>query len=615
MGTLGLVVEASVLREHDVVGFYTLATLAVVPSEVKIVVYLVRPKREDMEALADHVNLNKMEVKDQKREYSLFFVSKRSTICEKVLEEHDARTVFKIIGEYQLDLIPFDGDVLSMENESAFKELYIEEDPTVLHYVAKSVMKLQHLFGLIPNIKCKGDNAIEVARLLYRMRRELEVDLDSNSSEIDTLILIDRTSDLVTPWLTAHNYEGQLDDWLEIKNGAITVDSDVFDASENDNKTGTPQQPQPKQMKMALNSGDILFKEIRDMSMETLGLFLSKKAAYLREEYDKRHKAATVSELGEWVKNFKNQLQLEHALLQVHIALAEKIATTRRISSNYKHYRVEQAVVAGNFVNESLGINAEQYLEKLISKREPINRVLRLLVLVSIASGGLKSKRFDFYRTEILQTYGYEYIFTLNNLERLGAFKRDATSDSRLSISFFGSGGAEKSSPFSQIRTQLQLCSERMEDPLMQSYLGYCPISVRLVEAASRPFGWKTIDDSMHILRGLTVESKQDSIIGRDEENFLAACEASRAELRNPDRARPTFRAVENEVVSSNSQKVPVTLVFFIGGVTYGEISAIRALSKRDKNRDYVIATTKIVSATSLMDLCIEKIENNLVKK
>ena len=36
------------------------------------------------------------------------------------------------------------------------QECYIEEDMTVLTYVAKSVMKLQRLFGVIPNVKAKG---------------------------------------------------------------------------------------------------------------------------------------------------------------------------------------------------------------------------------------------------------------------------------------------------------------------------------------------------------------------------------------------------------------------------------------------------------------------------
>jgi hypothetical protein len=60
-------------------------------------------------------------------------------------------------------------------------------------------------------------------------------------------------------------------------------------------------------------------------------------------------------------------------------------------------------------------------------------------------------------------------------------------------------------------------------------------------------------------------------------------------------------------------QKTPVVLVVFIGGCTYGEISAIRQLARKEKNRrEFVIATTKIVNGRTLLDGCVELIENNL---
>ena len=80
------------------------------------------------------------------------------------------------------------------------------------------------------------------------------------------------------------------------------------------------------------------------------------------------------------------------------------------------------------------------YVETAIAKRSPLLKVLRLLCLYSLTNNGLKAKQFDFFRREILQTYGFEYMFTyvsslvvvilftfvvrLNNLEKLGLLKR-----------------------------------------------------------------------------------------------------------------------------------------------------------------------------------------------
>jgi hypothetical protein len=63
------------------------------------------------------------------------------------------------IGEYHLDLIPVDNDVLSMELPNSFREFAVDGDRTSLFYVAKALMKLQFLFGIIPNIQGKGEHA------------------------------------------------------------------------------------------------------------------------------------------------------------------------------------------------------------------------------------------------------------------------------------------------------------------------------------------------------------------------------------------------------------------------------------------------------------------------
>ncbi len=59
--------------------------------------------------------------------------------------------------------------------------------------------------------------------------------------------------------------------------------------------------------------------------------------------------------------------------------------------------------------------------------------------------------------------------------------------------------------------------------------------------------------------------------------------------------------------------KKPVTLVFFLGGVTYAEISALRYLSERDNaSREYMVATTQLLNGDTMLTEVMEKIENNL---
>lgn len=105
-------------------------------------------------------------------------------LCEQRLKEQRVLGSFININEYILDLIPYDGDLLSMESDGAFrvcitidvhshdrryihtnstfvsyKECYLESDQTSLYHTAKGLMTLQALYGTIPQIFGKGDCA------------------------------------------------------------------------------------------------------------------------------------------------------------------------------------------------------------------------------------------------------------------------------------------------------------------------------------------------------------------------------------------------------------------------------------------------------------------------
>jgi len=55
------------------------------------------------------------------RDFHILFVPRRSMLCEQRLKEQGVLGSFINIDEYILDLIPYDGDLLSMEYDSAFR--------------------------------------------------------------------------------------------------------------------------------------------------------------------------------------------------------------------------------------------------------------------------------------------------------------------------------------------------------------------------------------------------------------------------------------------------------------------------------------------------------------
>jgi hypothetical protein len=121
--------------------------------------------------------------------------------------------------EFPLDIIPFDNDLMTMEYTPLFRDCYLEGDLSGLYFIARSIMKIQALFGgLIPTIRYIGKNAETVNSILTSMRKKVEKKLSTTSSDFSSLILIDRRVDMVSPLVTPLTYEGLIDHYYGINN-------------------------------------------------------------------------------------------------------------------------------------------------------------------------------------------------------------------------------------------------------------------------------------------------------------------------------------------------------------------------------------------------------------
>jgi len=362
-----------------------------------------------------------------------------------------------------------------------------------------------------------------------------------------------------------------------IKNSMIDVDAEIVGS-----KT-------PGIKKLALNSNDELYKEIRDLHFRALGPLLSKKAEYVRDIYGRKDhvKSQSVAEMHEFMKEFK-VAHASHTYLQTHINLSSQIA----LMTKSKQFDLFMDVEKNMLLQQDTNI-CEDYLEDCIAKMDKLSKVLRLLCLLSLTVG-IKAKKFDFFRREIVQTYGFETMFTLNNLERLGMFNK-----------------SQKKSNWGTVKSKLNLVNPQLKEKefdystpkdISFTYNGYAPLAVRLVELAGTPMGWKKYDEVLNLLPGKTFEATQDLpfVSQRDNDGKEAKVDTKTTV--------PTS--------GTGTGKKPITLVYFLGGVTFAEISALRYLSEKEAHgRDYIIATTKIISGTSLINSAKEKLQNNLVRK
>ena len=152
----------------------------------------------------------------------------------------------------------------------------------------------------------------------------------------------------------------------------------------------------------------------------------------------------------------------------------------------------------------------------------------------------------------------YEYMFLLQNLEKLGLLRK------RESMFY------DTASPFTTIRKQLALIQADVDtscpDDISYVSSGYAPISTRLIQTCIK--GWTGKEEALKELPGRGIDILQRF----PPEEFSQALKQS---------SGPSLDSLAKEWNKSrDSKEKPVLLVYFVGGVTYAEIAAMRFLSK-----------------------------------
>ncbi|XP_026313158.1 vacuolar protein sorting-associated protein 33A isoform X1 [Piliocolobus tephrosceles] len=551
-GPFGLIAQYSLLKEHEVEKMFTLKGNRLPAADVKNIIFFVRPRLELMDIIAE--NVLSEDRRGPTRDFHILFVPRRSLLCEQRLKDLGVLGSFIHREEYSLDLIPFDGDLLSMESEGAFKECYLEGDQTSLYHAAKGLMTLQALYGTIPQIFGKGECSRQVANMMIRMKREFTGSQNSIFPVFDNLLLLDRNVDLLTPLATQLTYEGLIDEIYGIQNSYVKLPPEKF-APKKQGDGGKDLPTEAK--KLQLNSAEELYAEIRDKNFNAVGSVLSKKAKIISAAFEERHNAKTVGEIKQFVSQLPH-MQAARGSLANHTSIAELIKDVTTSEDFFDKLTVEQEFMSGIDTDK-----VNNYIEDCIAQKHSLIKVLRLVCLQSVCNSGLKQKVLDYYKREILQTYGYEHILTLHNLEKAGLLKPQT-------------GGRNN---YPTIRKTLRLwmddVNEQNPTDISYVYSGYAPLSVRLAQLLSRP-GWRSIEEVLRILPGPHFEERQPLPTGLQKK-------------RQPGENR-------------------VTLIFFLGGVTFAEIAALRFLSQlEDGGTEYVIATTKLMNGTSWIEALMEK--------
>jgi hypothetical protein len=356
----------------------------------------------------------------------------------------------------------------------------------------------------------------------------------SGGSQISEVVILDRRVDVLSVLCSQFTYQSLIDVVFGMNNHTVDISSAKVVKDKDRIRLG-PEDPN--------------FREIRDLHIDKLGPLLRQRAEEIQKIYAEKDSATkTPAEMQEYIKKFKTAQQA-HPFVETHINLASHLKTIINDDYYRAQLRIEDDVTAQS------SQNSLETIEDFLDDQKPFDEVMRLLCLYSIVNGGIKQKQLDSLKRYIIQSYGYEHMLTLCNLEKCGLLRYQS----------------QQKSLWPGIKRHFNLFVEEpgAEKDISYAYSGYAPLSVRLVQmTANRPNGWRSCQEALSLLWGPAQDLRQ---------------------------------AVDAGSSHGEDARLPgtpsVVLVVFLGGVTYGEIAALRRLSELEEGRrKFLILTTEFLN-------------------
>ena len=468
------------------------------------------------------------------------------------------------VNSFNLDLIPIDNDLVSMEREGSFRQIYLDNDITPIADFVDSFIKLELCFGKIKHKYIKGEKAKLFCDLLTKKQIETNI---KTTDEILGMIVLDRKIDFLTPMTTNYTYEGLFDEHFGIKFGNIYAEKSLIKVN------FSPSEANQKGLYSLTSESNLFHSKIRCMNYLDANKFISELEGYYIERAKKKENTKDLKVLEEDIQSFNDFLTFYKNPIIINKRIISSFINENLKEENMA-YRIKESIfLSGAFPN-----NLKLFYDDYIADKKDLYKLLNLFIIETLTQGGVKD--YNSLKRDILNVYGYQYIFLFRDLEAIGLLKEKEVLKNFL---------MEKS--YQQIIKKLNLISAETDyikskvKDCSYIYQGYCPIILRLIELAVGG-KWNKFKDIISKLPG-------DTFYPEDE-----------TEISKP---------------KSEEQKVQTIFVVFVGGVSYNEIEGIRFINRylkllHDKNKDKSIGRIQLIVVTNEI-LNRKKIFNSLGMK
>ena len=447
-------------------------------AECPTIVYIIPPKKECLQIIENHIEGNNKKSDDnrdeakKKVEYHIIFFPKINLECQNYISESFNCAYF---NKYNLniDLYPLDYEIISLELNNSFHELYVTNNYNSLFLLNRAIIKYETVFGKIKHKYYLGPLGKKLKELLDEEEKNTNIDEDQTTLGC---IFLDRSIDMITPLITNHIYEALLDDNFDINLDFIKVQPKIID---NKSKNINLQ-------KIDLSKNDKFYTKIKDYGFNQIRAYLPLR---LQEQNkiieDSKRKTSDLVKIQEDIQNIA-KIRDERISLTYHINLADFIGKKERYPLTRFYYMYEQSLLYGEVPEKFFDFIFDE-----IRKKSDEYDIFRIICLYSIIHSGYKNKIYDQIRKEFFIVYGFQELFLWRNLEKLGVLK-----------------SAGNQGFYQILLKKLNLINEEQFESKEQKdisyiYNGFCPILIKLLERLVEK-GWGSIKD---VLKELSTDN------------------------------------------------------------------------------------------------------------
>ena len=524
---LNYIVSTKKLSEKKITKNFLFESKEDFHSPTSILIYIIPPSLDFLKIIEKHISLN------NSTEFHLIFIPKITIECNDYISKSKNKLSYNI-HNLNIDIFVLDYDLISLEDYSSFRNIYVKENYECLSSLKRVIKKFEAAFGKIKYHYSKGNLALKLNKIL-----SLEKDSFDNNKENEILscFIFDRSVDMITPFCTNVIYEALINDYFEINLNTIKVPPKVL---EKDLKQ--------EFIKLDLSRNDKFYTAIKDFSLSKIGSYLQERIIVRTNILTEgKKKTQDAKKLYEDLVT-ANKVQAEYESVNNNTNLADYILKKQQVPIQQLYSNFQFKMLMGMFPDK-----LHDFIDDELSKKSDKYSILKILCLECILYGGIRYKFYEQFEKDFLTTYGYKNLILWKNLEKAGFIK---TQDNDLF--------------FSAVCNDLNLLYPDIDviNPNDSSYVfgGYCPIIIRLIEKAFST-GWGMIKD---IIKKI------------------------------PDQIN--FPSDESEITNNDYNDIKYFLVVFIGGITYGELAAIRYLNKTYKNKKFIVLTTSMINYKNIFD-------------